>query len=112
METAAIHNKGLVNGAHTMPHNLYDADEDEPKEMAQENKLSLPSWVLPVMITILIAFITNLGTSLYWAGQMASNQTHMVEQFNDLKAEVNRLRTDNQSLREEVIGLKAIRQQR
>lgn len=102
---------GFVNGAQAMPHNQFDVEDEEPKEMA-ENKLSLPSWVLPVMITILIAFITNLGTSLYWAGQMASNQAHMVEQFNDLKTEVYRLRGDNQSLREEVIGLKALRQQR
>lgn len=110
METAAItNNKGFVNGAPAMPHK-YDAEEEEPNEMA-ENKLNLPSWVLPVLITILIAFITNLGTSLYWAGQMASNQQHMVEQFSDLKTEVYRLRADNQSLREEVIGLKALRQQ-
>ena len=112
METAVNRKETFVNGAHiTKPHE-YDAETDEPTDMAQENKLSLPSWVLPVMITILIAFITNLGTSLYWAGQMASNQTHMVEQFNDLKTEVYRLRGDNQSLREEVIGLKALRQQR
>lgn len=112
METAAITNqKGFVNGAHPKPID-HDADDDEPKDMAQDNKLTLPSWVMPLMVTIVIAFVGNLGASMYWAGQIATNQANTVEQIKDLKTEVYRLRADNQSLREEVIGLKAMRQSR
>lgn len=111
METAVITtNKGFVNGAHPM--HIEHAEEDEPNEMAQDNKLTLPSWVMPLMVTIVIAFVGNLGASMYWAGQIATNQANTVEQIKDLKTEVYRLRADNQSLREEVIGLKAMRQQR
>lgn len=100
METAGI--QPYTNGL-ARP----DVPEQESDKMAEESKVTLPGWVMPLMVTLLLAFAGNLGASLYWAGQVASNQAHMVESVNELKNEVRSLRTENQALREQLAGLGA-----
>lgn len=73
-------------------------------------RVSLPVWVFPVLMALLLAFLTNLSYSLYWAGQMTSNQGHLVEAIQELKSEVRTLRQENQELRNQVVGLAAVRQ--
>lgn len=99
METAAYTN-GLARP---------DVPKTESEPMAEESssKVTMPNWMLPLLVTILLAFVGNLGASLYWAGQVASNQIHLVESVNDLKGEVRSLRTENQALREQLAGLAA-----
>lgn len=70
-------------------------------------RVSLPVYVLPLLVTLLIAFLANLSYSLYWAGQMASNQANMAERLNELKTEVRELRVENQRLREQMTTLNA-----
>lgn len=105
METAEI--RPYANGL-ARP----DVPEQESDTMAEEPKVTLPGWVLPLLVTILLAFIGNLSASLYWAGQVASNQAHMVESLSDLKSEVRQLRNENQGLREQLAGLAAAARQR
>jgi hypothetical protein len=99
---------GFRNGLAARP----DATPAKKDEMAEESRVTLPGWVLPMMVTILLAFFGNLGASLYWAGQVASNQAHMVESLVDLKSEVRQLRNENQGLREQLAGLAAAARQR
>jgi predicted membrane chloride channel (bestrophin family) len=73
----------------------------------QQPRVSLPAYVLPLLVTLLLAFLVNLSYSLYWAGQMASNQANMVDTLRELKVEVRELRGENQRLREQVTALTA-----
>lgn len=75
-------------------------------------RVSLPTYVLPLLVTLLLAFLANLSYSLYWAGQMASNQANMVDTLREVKTEVRELRIDNQRLREQVTALTAARPSR
>lgn len=75
-------------------------------------RVSLPTYVLPLLVTLLLAFLANLSYSLYWAGQMASNQANMVDTLREVKTEVRELRVDNQRLREQVTALTAARPSR
>jgi predicted membrane chloride channel (bestrophin family) len=75
-------------------------------------RVSLPTYVLPLLVTLLLAFLANLSYSLYWAGQMASNQANLVDTLREVKTEVRELRIDNQRLREQVTALTAARPSR
>ncbi len=78
-----------------------------PPRTDTQPRVALPVYVLPLLVTLLLAFLANLSYSLYWAGQIASNQANMVETLRELKTEVRELRTENQQLREQVAGLTA-----
>lgn len=82
----------------------------EQEAMAEETRVSLPGWLLPMMVTLVLAFVGNLGYSMYWAGQVTSNQVHLAESLGELKTEVRQLRADNQALREQLAGVTATRQ--
>lgn len=70
-------------------------------------RVSLPAWVFPLLLSILIVFVTNLGYSLVWAGRMGSDQANLVNALNEVKTEVRELRGENQKLREQVAALTA-----
>lgn len=78
-----------------------------PSRSDNQPRVSLPAWVFPLLLSILIVFVTNLGYSLIWVGQMGSNQNHLVEALKEVKQEVQQLRSENQQLRDQVISLAA-----
>jgi len=75
-------------------------------------RVSLPTYVLPLLVTLLLAFVANLGYSVYWAGQMSSNQQNMAEAIREMKTEVRELRDQNQRLREQLTVLSSTNRQR
>lgn len=99
----------LESGASILP-------DSKEKTMASRTdnqpRVSLPVWVFPLLLSILIAFLTNLGYSLVWVGQIGSNQSNMVNALNEVKSEVRELRGENQKLREQVAALTAAGQPR
>ena len=98
MQLALESGSVLANPATTMPNS--------------QPRVSLPTYVLPLLVTLLLAFLANLSYSLYWAGQMAANQANMVEKLSELKSEVRELRTENQRLRDQVSSMAAPRIER
>lgn len=70
-------------------------------------KVELPSWVFPMLVTLLIAFLGNLGASAYWAGQLAADQRNTANELRELKSEVKQLQGINTELREKVAGVTA-----
>jgi uncharacterized protein HemX len=86
MELALERGQSLVSSGNKMPNST--------------PRVSLPTYVLPLLVTLLLAFVANLGYSVYWAGQMSSNQQNMSEAIRELKGEVRELREQNQRLRE------------
>lgn len=90
----------LLEKGSTLPNSKTTMPNTQPR-------VSLPTYVLPLLVTLLLAFLANLSYSLYWAGQMASNQANMVDTLREVKTEVRELRVDNQRLREQVTALTA-----
>lgn len=72
-----------------------------------EPKVALPTWVLPIILTLLLTIVGNIVTSVWWASQMTVNQQHMIDRVAELRADVQRLSTENQRLREDVAAIKA-----
>jgi len=72
-----------------------------------EPKVALPTWVLPIILTLLMAFVAQLGTSVWWASQMATNQQHMLGQMTEMRDEMKAVRAENQKLSIEIAALKA-----
>ncbi len=85
----------------------YDPKAIMPSRTDTQPRVALPVYVLPLLVTLLLAFLANLSYSLYWAGQIASNQANMTETLKELKTEVRELRADNQQLRDQVVELTA-----
>ena len=71
-------------------------------------RVSLPTYVLPLLVTLLLAFLANLSYSLYWAGQMSANQANMVKELGELKLELRENRAENQRLRDQITALSSV----
>lgn len=70
-------------------------------------RVMLPVWVLPLLVTLLLAFLTNLSYSFYWAGQMASKQEAAEQRQIKMQADIERLTITNQDLRERLAAIAA-----
>lgn len=55
-----------------------------------------PGWLAWVLASLAVGLAANVGTSFYWAGQIAANQRHTEQQLLDLKADFYRQMSDVQ----------------
>lgn len=98
MQVALEPGATLPTVKNAMPQRSDTADHHTPR-------VSLPAYFLPVIVTLLLAFLGNMSFSIYWAGQVAANQAHMVDTLVELKAEVKQLREENQALQRQVVEI-------
>lgn len=78
-----------------------------PSRSDNQPRVILPAWVLPLLVTLLLAFLTNLSYSFYWAGQMASKQEAAEQRQIKMQADIERLTLVNQDLRERLAAIAA-----
>ncbi len=80
--------------------------EKSDKEVATTNsKVSVPSWVVTILVTTLLVFLANFGASFYWAGQMVARQELAERQLSEMKQQLQRLNDLNQEMRERLAAM-------
>lgn len=88
-------------------------DEDKEKDVpTASSKVTVPSWLVTVIVTGALAFLANFGTSVYWAGQMAAKQEAAEQRQIKMQADIERLTVANQDLRERLAAIAAAQRPR